>query len=89
MKRNINVQTKLEIREAVTSTLFKGEYNYFNGDIRNGNRYARVSYYRLGNKLRIQVTYWEDGISHAIATASSCSTASGLTSKVARFFNFK
>lgn len=88
MKQNISVLSKKEIANAVTDSLFKGEFNYFEGDIRNGNRYARVSYCHLNNnKLYIQVTYWEDGKDIAVEYASHCSSARGLTNKVAKFLN--
>ena len=83
MKQTINVSSKAEIKAAVTSQFCKGCFNYFVGDIRNGNRYAKVSYYHTNNKLQIQVTYWQDG------ETSLCSSASGLTNKVAKFLNLK
>lgn len=89
MKQTINVSSKAEIKAAVTSQFCKGCYNYFEGDIRNGNRYARVSYYHTNNKLQIQVTYWEDGKDKAVEFASRCSSPSGLTNKVAKFLNLK
>ena len=89
MKQTINVSSKAEIKAAVTSQFCKGCYNYFEGDIRNGNRYARVSYYHTNNKLHIQVTYWEDGKDKAVEFASHCSSPSGLTQKVSKFLNVK
>lgn len=90
MKQTINVSSKSEIKAAVTSQFCKGCYNYFEGDIRNGNRYVMVSYYHTNNnKLQIRVTYWQDGIATAIERASLCSSASGLTNKVAKFLNLK
>lgn len=89
MKQTINVSSKAEIKAAVTSQFCKGCYNYFEGDIRNGNRYARVSYYHTNNKLQIQVTYWEDGKDIAVEFASRCSSPSGLTNKVSKFLNVK
>lgn len=89
MKQTINVSSKAEIKAAVTSQFCKGCYNYFEGDIRNGNRYARVSYYHTNNKLQIQVTYWEDGKDKAVEFASRCSSPSGLTNKVSKFLNVK
>lgn len=89
MEQTINVSSKSDIKAAVTSQFCKGCFNYFVGDIRNGNRYARVSYYHTNNKLRIQVTYWEDGIDTAVENASLCSSPSGLTKKVSKFLNVK
>lgn len=89
MKQTINVSSKAEIKAAVTSQFCKGCYNYFEGDIRNGNRYARVSYYHTNNKLQIQVTYWEDGKDKAVEFASRCSSPSGLANKVSKFLNVK
>ena len=39
--RTKNISTKAEVKAAVTSDY--GGYNYFEGDIRNNNRYARVT----------------------------------------------
>lgn len=89
MKQTINVSSKAEIKAAVTSQFCKGCFNYFVGDIRNGNRYAKVSYYHTNNKLQIQVTYWEDGKDKAVEFASRCSSPSGLTNKVSKFLNVK
>ncbi len=90
MKQTINVSSKAEIKAAVTSQFCKGCFNYFVGDIRNGNRYAKVSYYHTNNnKLQIQVTYWQDGETTASESASLCSSASDLTNKVAKFLNLK
>lgn len=33
--------------------------------------------------------YWEDGKSVAVETASTCSTAKGIVSKVSKFLNVK
>lgn len=88
MKQTINVSNKAEVVAAVTSD-FDGGYNYFEGDIRNGNRTANVVNCFHGNKLRIQITYWEDGKSVAVETASTCSTAKGIVSKVSKFLNVK
>ena len=89
MKESLNVSSRNEIKAAVTSQLCDGCFNYFQGIIRNGNRYARVSYYHNKNKFRIKVTYWEDGNDIAVDSASLCSTASGLVNKVAKFLNVK
>lgn len=91
MKRQIiNISSKKEIKEAVTSKYLKGSYNYFEGDIRKGNRYVRVSYWHsCNNKLHIQLTYWEDGKDTAVEFASNCSSVIGLTNKVGKFLNVK
>lgn len=88
MKQTINVSSKAEVVAAVTSD-FDGSYNYFEGDIRKGNLRAHVTNCFYGNKLRIQITYWEDGKSVAVETASTCSTAKGIVSKVSKFLNVK
>ena len=88
MKQTVNVSNKAEVVAAVTSD-FDGAYNYFEGDIRKSNLRAHVTNYFHGNKLRIQITYWEDGKSVAVDTASTCSTAKGIVSKVSKFLNIK
>ena len=88
MKQTINVSNKAEVVAAVTSD-FDGAYNYFEGDIRKGNLRAHVVNCFHGNKLRIQITYWEDGKSVAVETASTCSTAKGIVSKVSKFLDIK
>lgn len=88
MKQTINVSNKAEVVAVVTSD-FDGGYNYFEGDIRKGNLRAHVINYFQGNKLRIQITYWEDGKSVAVKTPSTCSTAKGIVSKVSKFLNIK
>lgn len=89
MRQIINISSKAEIKAAIVSTRF-GSYNYFEGDIRNGKRYARINYsYSRGNKLDILVTYWEDGQEVAVDFASHCSTANGVANKVARFLNVR
>ena len=88
MSMEVNVSTKCEIK-AVMSSPFGG-YNYFEGNVRNGNRYARVSYSFTGNnKLDILVTYWEDGKSVAVDFASHCSTVNGIANKVSKFLNVR
>lgn len=88
MKQTINVSNKAEVKAVVTSET-DGGYNYFEGDIRKGNLRAHVTNCFYGNKLRIQITYWEDGKSVAVETASTCSTAKGIVSKVSKFLNVK
>lgn len=90
MTRQILTPTsKKEIKDALTSKLDGRSYNYFNGDVRKGNKYARLYYYFTGNKITIQITYWQDGIDHAIETASNCSTPTGVANKVAKFLDLK
>lgn len=50
---------------------------------------ALLHYYFTGNKITIQITYWQDGIDHAIETASNCSTPTGVANKVAKFLDLK
>lgn len=88
MRQTINVSSKAEVKAVITSGT-DGGYNYFEGDIRKGNLRAHVTYCFYGNKLRIQITYWEDGKSIAVETASTCSTAKGIVSKVSKFLNVK
>lgn len=88
----ITPTSKKELTVAVTGTLASnGEtyYNWFNGDIRKGDRYARVHYWYERNKCVIQVTYWQDGKDCAVETASRCSSYRGLVSKVSKFLNLK
>lgn len=88
----ITPTSKSEIMNAVSSILQStGEtyYNWFVGDIRKGDKYARVTYWYQRDKIKIQVTYWQDGKSCAIETASCCSSYKGLVSKVAKFLNLK
>lgn len=88
----ITPTSKKEIIEAVSTTeQITGQtfYNWFEGEIRNGNRYAKVSYWYDRNKCIIQVTYWQDGKDSAIETASRCSSYRGLVSKVSKFLNLK
>lgn len=90
MTRQILTPTsKKEIKDALTSKFDGCSYNYFNGDIRKGNKYARLYYYFTGNKITIQITYWQDGIDYAIETASNCSTPTGVANKVAKFLDLK
>lgn len=81
--------TKAELKSSITSKFDGYSYNYFKGDIRKGNRYARVHYYFTGNKINIQITYWEDGADTAVDFASNCSTPTGVANKVAKFLNLK
>jgi type IV secretory pathway ATPase VirB11/archaellum biosynthesis ATPase len=90
MTRQILTPTsKKEIKDALTSKLDGRSYNYFQGEIRKGNKYVNVHYYFTGNKVTIQITYWQDGIDYAIETASNCSTPTGVANKVAKFLDLK
>jgi hypothetical protein len=90
MTRQILTPTsKKEIKDALTSKFDGRSYNYFQGEIRKGNKYARLYYYFTGNKITIQITYWQDGIDYAIETASNCSTPTGVANKVAKFLDLK
>lgn len=90
MTRQILTPTsKKEIKDALTSKFDGRSYNYFQCEIRKGNKYARLYYYFTGNKITIQITYWQDGIDHAIETASNCSTPTGVANKVAKFLDLK
>lgn len=84
----INVSTKSEIKAAMSSQF--GGYNYFEGDVRNGKRYARINYsFGRRDKLDILVTYWEDDKETAVEFASHCSTVNGIANKVSRFLNVR
>lgn len=85
--KTITPTSKSELKTAITSSI--GGYNYFKGDIRVGNRYARLNYYFIGNKITIQVTYWEDGKDCAVECASNCTTPAGIVNKVSKFLNLK
>ena len=88
----ITPTSKKELNDAVSYTKpATGEtyYNWFDGYIRKGDRYARVSYWYQRNRCIIQVTYWQDGKGCAVETESRCSTYRGLVSKVAKFLNLK
>lgn len=85
----ITPTSRTELKAALTSKIDGHSYNYFKGDIRKDDRYARVNYYFNGNKISIQITYWRDGENMAIDTASRCSTPTGVANKVAKFLNIK
>lgn len=85
----ITPKSKSEIKVALTSKLDGYSYNYFDGDIRFGNRYARVNHYSMGNKIKIHITYWQDGIDHAIDYASICATPTGAANKISKFLDLK
>mgnify|MGYP000159877198 CR=1 FL=1 len=90
MRTNIlTPATKAELKSAITSTIDGYSYNLFTGDIRNGNRYARVHYYYTMSKITIQITYWQDGIDCAVDYASHCGTPAGVANKVAKFLGLK
>lgn len=81
--------SKKEIKDALTSKLDGRSYNYLQGEIRKGNKYANVCYYFTGRKITIQVTYWQDDLNYAIEAASYCSTPTGVANKVAKFLDLK
>lgn len=85
----ITPKSKSEIKAALTSNLDGYSFNYFNGEIRNGNLYARINHYCIGNKIKIHITYWQDGIDHAVDYASICSTPTGAANKIAKFLGLK
>lgn len=85
----ITPKSKSEIKAALTSKLDKYSYNYFDGDIRRGSFYARINHYCMGNKIKIHITYWQDGINHAVDYASICSTPTGAANKIAKFLGLK
>ena len=84
MKTSVITPTsKSELKTALISTLDGYSYNYFSGDIRKGEKYARVTYYYIGNQINIFITYWQDGVEYA--RASICKTPTGAANKVAKF----
>lgn len=90
MKQIINVTSKKEIISAVTAEVNGHSfYNWFRGDIRKGNRYARIGYYYTGNNIHIEIIYLEDGNDIAVEFASHCTTAKGVVNKVSKFLNVK
>ena len=89
-EKKITLTSKAELINAVSSIYFDERiYNRFYGEIRKGERYVKVDYLNMRDKVRIEVTYWRDGTSHGIQTASHCSSYKGLVSKVANFLNLK
>ena len=88
MKQTINVSKKAEVKAAVTNAL-TGNFNYFKGDIRKGNRTAHVNYLFFGNSVYILVTYSENGESVAEDEVSYCYTAKNVITKVSNFLNVK
>ncbi|MFR4535059.1 MAG: hypothetical protein ACLT5T_08740 [Segatella copri] len=88
MKQTINVSNKAEVKAVVTNAL-TGNFNYFQGDIRKGNRTAHVNYLFFGSSIYILVTYSENGESVAEDTVSYCYTAKSVTTKVSEFLNVK
>lgn len=94
MKKDITTRTltpasRLELKETLTSKTDGYSYNYFEGCIRRGDRYARLHYYFTGNKITINITYWQDGKDVAVARASNCSTPTGVANKIAMFLGLK
>ena len=86
MKTSVITPTsKSELKTALISTLDGYSYNHFSGDIRKGEKYARVTYYYTGNQINIFITYWQDGVEYAVDRASTCKTPTGAANKVAKF----
>ena len=88
MKQTINVSKKAEVKAVVTNAL-TGNFNYFKGDIRKGNRTAHVNYLFFGNSVYILVTYSGNGESIAEVKVSYCYTAKSVATKVSNFLNVK
>ena len=85
----ITPTSKKELKAALTSELNGRSYNYFKGEIRKEDKYVKIHYYFVRNKITIQILYWQDGIDHAIEAASNCSTLTGVVNKVAKFLDLK
>ena len=85
----ITPNSKSELKAALISTVDGYSYNHFNGDIRNGDKYAHINYYYTGNQINIFITYWQDGVEHAVEHLSTCKTPTGVISKVAKYLNIK
>lgn len=64
-----------------------GSYNGFQGEIRYKNRYVMVKRYPLG-KIKMQISYFEDGNEGAVERISHCSSVSGAVSKIVKFLDF-
>lgn len=78
------LSSKQEVKEAISTM---GSYNGFQGEIRYKNRYVMVKRYPLG-KIKMQISYFEDGYDGAVERISNCSSVSGAVSKIARFLDF-
>ena len=84
MEKIVNVNSKQEVKEAISTM---GSYNGFQGEIRYKNRYVMVKRYPLG-KIKMQISYFEDGKEGAVERISNCSSVSGAVSKIAKFLDF-
>lgn len=80
--------SKKELKAAITNKLNGYSYNYFRGEVRRGDKYVRLNYF-IRSKITIRITYYQDGIDHAIEKASNCSTPTGVANKVAKFLDLK
>lgn len=78
------LSSKQEVKEAIS---IMGSYNGFQGEIRYKNRYVMVKRYPLG-KIKMQISYFEDGKDGAVERISNCSSVSGAVSKIAKFLDF-
>lgn len=78
------LSSKQEVKEAIS---IMGSYNGFQGEIRYKNRYVMVKRYPLG-KIKMQISYFEDGKEGAVERISNCSSVSGAVSKIAKFLDF-
>lgn len=78
------LSSKQEVKEAIS---IMGSYNGFQGEIRYKNRYVMVKRYQLG-KIKMQISYFEDGKDGAVERISNCSSVSGAVSKIAKFLDF-
>lgn len=84
MEKIVNVNSKQEVKEAISTM---GSYNGFQGEIRYKNSYVMVKRYPLG-KIKMQISYFEDGKEGAVERISNCSSVSGAVSKIAKFLDF-
>ena len=78
------LSSKQEVKEAISTM---GSYNGFQGEIRYKNRYVMVKRYPLG-KIKMQISYFEDGKDGDVERISNCSSVSGAVSKIAKFLDF-
>lgn len=87
MNEQILIPTsKSELKQALTSKTDGYSYTYFRGEIRCGERYVKARYYFTGNKITIQIEYWQDGANRSV-DYSHCSTPNAATNKIARYLN--
>lgn len=85
----ITPASKNEIKSAITSKLDGYSYNYFKGEFRKADKYAAISYHFNGDKISIEITYWQDGKMNPVDYMSHCTTPSGVANKVAKFLGLK